>query len=334
MIGTNRGRAGSQGGPGVATEEHVSDWTLERLILGELPAAQVDRLRARAALDAALQARIDALVADDARTLAAMPPAESAAAITRRRHLSKVARMAAAPSNPSRWHGWAVIGAPALLAAGLAGLWMRSAPVEVPGAAERGVVDEPRLGERAKGGARGPQSLSVFRKRGELLERLSDGGTARAGDLLQVAMRSETAQRCAVVSVDGGGTVTRHLPEEGDTPLTVNPGEAPQSAHAYELDDAPRYERFVLACGAAPFAVGALVRAVQDADRRGADVLPTLSGVAVQTLTLRKLGTATPVSVEVPASTGAGPAGAAPRPASVKSPLSPVGSPPGAVATP
>ncbi len=297
MKGMSGGRAAAQSELEAATEGHVSDWTLERLVLGELPAAQVERLRTLAAIDVSLQARIDALIADNLRTLTAMPPAETAAAIARRRHLSKVTRVAAARSSQRRWHGWAVIGTPALLAAGITGLWMRSAPVaEEATWAGNGAGSE--LAERAKGGPSAPQSLTVFRKRGQQLERLSDGVTAQAGDLLQVAVRSETVQRCAVVSVDGDGTVTRHLPEEGETPLTVNPGESPQSAHAYELDDAPRYERFVLACGPTPFAVGALVRAVQDANRRGGASMPTLPGVAVQTLTLRKPGATAPAAIE------------------------------------
>ena len=64
---------------------------------------------------------------------------------------------------------------------------------------------------RIKGSEQEPRLL-VFRKLASGAERLQDGALARSGDLVQLAYRSGGLQYGAILSVDGRGTVTQHLP--------------------------------------------------------------------------------------------------------------------------
>jgi hypothetical protein len=64
-----------------------------------------------------------------------------------------------------------------------------------------------------------------------------------------------------IVSIDGRGVLTRHLPAHGGQAVPLDPGPAtlPES---YELDDAPAFERFYLVTADAPFPVETVVEAV------------------------------------------------------------------------
>lgn len=74
--------------------------------------------------------------------------------------------------------------------------------------------------------------------------RLSDRDSAGTNDLLQVGTLAGPKRFVAILSLDGSGQVTRHLPETGDSSVPVS--SKLQAPHSYQLDDAPRFERFVL----------------------------------------------------------------------------------------
>src|SRR5690606_33546341 len=77
-------------------------------------------------------------------------------------------------------------------------------------------------------------------------ERLTSGDQARPGDLLQVSYISAGRGAGVILSIDGAGVVTLHHPSEAEAePVLVEGLEIPL-AHAYELDEAPGFERFVL----------------------------------------------------------------------------------------
>lgn len=81
--------------------------------------------------------------------------------------------------------------------------------------------------------------------------RLSNGDSASAGDLLQVGTLAGPKRFVAILSLDGNGQITRHLPESGDSSLLVS--SKLQAPHSYQLDDAPKFERFVLVESRTPF---------------------------------------------------------------------------------
>jgi hypothetical protein len=113
---------------------------------------------------------------------------------------------------------------------------------------------------------------------------MRDGDQAAAGTTLQVALLAGPRTWVAVMSVDGAGQVSRHIPETGDSSVSVK--EAVSAAHSFQMDDAPGFERFVLVESPRPFALseleGLLAKARGDRNR------PVREGWLVQSLRIHK----------------------------------------------
>lgn len=237
----------------MADQSRVPDWLLERVALDQIPPGQADELARRMAADPTAEARLAALRASNQEILAALPPAQVAAEVERRR---RVADIAAAPDR-SRTRAWL----PAMGAmAAAAVLALAFLPRDPRGAGQGDVVSGLAGAEDTR--AKGDPHLVIHRKRGDEVERLGQGASARAGDLLQIAYVAAGHTHGVILSIDGAGVVTLHHPiaPEADTTLPAAPAQAAPAqaapgqaapvkgvielAHAYELDDAPAYERF------------------------------------------------------------------------------------------
>jgi hypothetical protein len=240
--------------------EPVPEWLLERLAAGDLAPARAAALGERLAREAGGAARLARLRAENDETLAAHPPAEIAAAVRR-----KAAADAAARDRRRRAMR---VGGLAMM---LAGATATAALVLRPGV-------DPDEGERVKGLA---PALHVYRKAGTGIERLRDGAPARAGDELQIAYVAAGKRFGAVVSLDGAGKVTLHLPPGGDRAAPLRQGGEVSLPAAYQLDAAPRFERFLLVAGPDPFDITSLPAVI-----RGAASPP--AGTVTATITVRK----------------------------------------------
>ncbi|MEZ4382172.1 MAG: hypothetical protein R3A79_12550 [Nannocystaceae bacterium] len=275
-----------------ATTLPVSDLDVERLALGELDPATAADVRARldAAEEGGAAARLAAIDASNAAILAAHPPARAAAVIERR-------LADAAASRRSAW--W--MAAPMIAAAAVVLLVVRGQGVDPE-------LDPDALGERvaaatttgASAGAqdsaandgirlKGAESRLVLHRKaadtGDGAERLAEGQEVDEGDVLQVSYIAAGATHGVIVSIDGRGVVTQHFPSPGSPPAAAHleQGGAIPLSSAYELDDAPDFERFFLVTAAAELDVDAIVRAAEQLGRtparaRGAslDLPPTL----------------------------------------------------------
>lgn len=111
------------------------------------------------------------------------------------------------------------------------------------GAVEHGVVEHGVMEHQG--------SLAVYRLRGGAVEALSDGALAAAGDRVQVVYDAGPRAFGVVFSVDGDGRVTLHHPARvsASTRLERPSGPLPTS---FELDGAPRHERFYFVTADAP----------------------------------------------------------------------------------
>jgi hypothetical protein len=251
----------------------VSELTLERYRLGELPAAEMRAVREALAADAGLRERLAAIESSDLEILAAQPPAAFAASVERRIH----SETAPGPTPARPWWSpapaWAL--ALGLVAASLLLL--------------RGDLPAPHAGgDRAKGGA---PSLLLFRQGpGGAAERLDPGAVAHARDVMQLAYHAAGHRYGVIVSIDGRGVVTRHLPPSGDEAAALQAGGPALLPTAYRLDDAPRLERFYLVTADAPFAVTPVLTAARGAaaDPVSADRLPLPAPFAQASFLLRK----------------------------------------------
>jgi hypothetical protein len=237
-----------------ARPEGVADWELERYVLGELPGAEMERLRGLAARDATLRLRIDALERSSETILDQDPPGQFAAGVKERLTVST------AESTPR--HAWRVtpyawVGAAAAVVATIAVLTL--GPGEQRGTGpfpspENDVTHIKGLDPR----------LEIFRQTGAGAEELSDGSAARLDDVVQIAYQAAGLKYGVIVSIDGRGVVTVHYPSSGEQAAELGAGRValPQ---AYRLDDAPRFERFFLVTSNQPFTVARVVSALRAA---------------------------------------------------------------------
>ena len=86
--------------------------------------------------------------------------------------------------------------------------------------------------------------LVIYRKRPQQIGRLPDGAAVASGDTVQVSYVAAGNHHGVVVSADGSGVVTLHHPAQASGSTQLLPrGEHPLP-HAFQLDDAPAFERF------------------------------------------------------------------------------------------
>jgi hypothetical protein len=231
------------------------DWLIERLAQGELDEeAAADVRRRLAAEGRAPDEVVAALQASNRELLQAHPTAAMTEAIRR--------RAAAAQARPRRARmPLFLFGGPALAAAAVAvALLVGRVPTPTP--------QVPKLEETGIKGDTHPVGythLVVYRHHPDGDEPLSDGAQAARGDLLQLEYVTASPSWGVLLSIDGAGKVTLHWPDSGAA------GEAPalpakrmvRVPSAYELDDAPGFERFFFVTGARPFAIASVVEAAR-----------------------------------------------------------------------
>ena len=249
--------------------ERVPDLLVEQLHLGELPEAQAQAVRARLIADE--DPRLEALSDDDAAILRDYP----ADAMARRMQ----ARLDALEDpTPTRWPLWALGGALATAAA-VALVWTLSAEqatVPPEPSQDRIAMGPGPGGERIKGDA----SIVLQRRDGSRAETLLAGASVSPGDTIQVGYRAGGWAHGVLVSVDGAGEVTLHFPAAASEPTTLRPrGNA--VLHAFELDDAPAFERFYFFTASDPLDVDAVMDRVRDDDWDPTDPRPAEAVVAL-----------------------------------------------------
>jgi hypothetical protein len=225
----------------------IRDWQLERYALGELPAHEARAVREALARDEGARTRLHGLEESNGDLLRRYPPAVAAAAIR-----AADPRMApeAPRARPRVWPALAAAAAAVVMGAGVVAL--------VP----KGVRDsEPPDVTRVKGVT---PYLLVYRKAAaDEIERLQPGTLARDHDQVQLAYQAAGRRYGVIVSVDGRGVVTRHLPVAGPTAVELKPGPPVPLPQSYELDDAPGFERFYLVTADEPFPVDRVLTAVR-----------------------------------------------------------------------
>jgi hypothetical protein len=236
-----------------AKQTPVADIKLERYALGELPEAEMAQVSRLLEEDAGLRARLDALEQSD-REIRERYPASQMAGLVRAR-LWETRRRESVRSKARVQKLW-----PALASLAAAALVVLTVLPE-------GIFTEPEAGVpvateevvRIKGLE--PQ-VQLFRRTEDGSERLADGARARAGDLIRVAYQAAGRPYGVIVSLDGRGAVTLHLPQEGEQAARLGDGGSVLLDFAYELDDAPRWERFYFVTGETDFAIAPVLEAL------------------------------------------------------------------------
>ncbi len=249
-------------------------WLLERIAAGDLPRAERDAAWSR--LTAEDQARLAQLHASNQEILAALPAPAVAQEVRRRLR----AHQARESSRARR-----VLPALAGICTAALAVWVMPTPRTTSAS---GLDGEP---ERTRPKGLTPK-LIVHQKKDDGVVRLGTSASVRPGDVIQLSYLIDQPAYGAVVSVDGRGAVTWHLPEDGTTAQTLAPGRPVELAHSYRLDDAPSFETFYLVTSLQPFDLKAVQRAAEESARGGRAPLaplPLPRGFTQVSLSLKKV---------------------------------------------
>jgi hypothetical protein len=244
---------------------HVPDWRLERFLLRELPQEEMEDVRRIIEKDDSLHARLEALERENAEILAQYPPRSMAAAIRAKSAAPPPGRAYSAHPFVLRYAWIAALTVVAVAAGGVSFLRIARESVHEPFA----------TGTRIKGMR---PKLLLFRQTGQGVETLASGNQAHENDVIQLAYQAAGRRHGVIVSIDGRGVVTRHMPKTGTRSVELDSGGPVPLAEAYRLDDAPRFERFILVASDEPFAVELVVdaarRAIEDGKLEPSASLP------------------------------------------------------------
>jgi len=237
----------------------VPDIVLERYRLGELPRHDVEHVERRLALDPLLRARVEALDASDA-DIRLRHSCERLSEAIRCRLAAGQGSPGGRSTRPPRQRGffvaWAAPAAAAVLVTALMVL-ARTHDRTVVGPLEQVTTDS---GDRIKGLQ---PSLAVYRRTADGSETLADGATAHAGDVIRVGYRSAGKGFGVIFSIDGRGSVTVHLPHDGTRAAPLKSEPTVLLDEAYELDDAPRWERFYFVTADEAFEIAPILTAAR-----------------------------------------------------------------------
>jgi hypothetical protein len=255
------------------------DWLIERLALGELDAAAAADVRKRLAAEGRdADVTVAAIGASNREILESLPPSRVAAAVRER------------AGSKARRGSW--LYAMPVLAAGVAALVLVARPHTTTTTGHEVALEETNI--------KGASKVHVYKhgKAGDA--KLSDGAPAAPGDLIQLTYSAgNNGNFGALISIDGRGHVTQHLPEGAAeiAPRLSAKGEV-KLPSAYELDDAPAFERFFLITSESPFAMSPVLDAARALAARPADArqqkLSLSASLEQDALTLTKTAKETP----------------------------------------
>ena len=214
--------------------KQISDFKLERYLLGELPEVEMAALRKREAEDELFAARVKMMREEGERFLAENP--FSALEDKLENDQRSVERTL-----------WLRVAAVLVVAFGIFSVVVLNRQTDIVNdtSATSGIdvaMADVDNGTRIKGMTAG---LEVWKKMGDSAVQMVNLGEAREGDEIQ--LRYRVPQKCfgMLFSMDGNGTVTMHM-GEGNRAVELEPGKMTTLPFAYKLDNAPKFEKFFL----------------------------------------------------------------------------------------
>ncbi|MCZ6634399.1 MAG: hypothetical protein O7G87_13420 [bacterium] len=270
-------------------DREVPKGVLERYLLGELPEGELAQIRDVLAADGALRERLAALEQSNQEILVAYPADQMGRAISER-----LADEEAKVTQVYFPTGWAFAAAAVILLAAV--LAWRPEPVRDMIAYLKTPSEQTPTRDawdldglevvRIKGATR----LVLYRKTETGNELLHNGAVARQGDLIQILYHAAGQKYGAILSTDGRGSVTTHLPAVGTQAALLEDvkNEAVSLEFAYELDDAPHWERFYFITADSAFDLKPLLDEAYRVAKEGGDSLRVSESFKQFILTLKK----------------------------------------------
>ena len=214
--------------------KQISDFKLERYLLGELPEVEMAALRKREAEDELFAARVQMMREEGERFLAENP-------------FSALEDKLENDQRSVERSLWLRVAAVLVVAFGIFSVVVLNRQTDIvnDASATSGMdvaMADVDNGTRIKGMTAG---LEVWKKMGDSAVQMVNLGEAREGDEIQ--LRYRVPQKCfgMLFSMDGNGTVTMHM-GEGNRAVELEPGKMTTLPFAYKLDNAPKFEKFFL----------------------------------------------------------------------------------------
>lgn len=214
--------------------KQISDFKLERYLLGELPEVEMAALRKREAEDELFAARVKMMREEGERFLAENP-------------FSALEDKLENDQRSVERSLWLRVAAVLVVAFGIFSVVVLNRQTDIVNdtSATSGMdvaMADVDNGTRIKGMTAG---LEVWKKMGDSAVQMVNLGEAREGDEIQ--LRYRVPQKCfgMLFSMDGNGTVTMHM-GEGNRAVELEPGKMITLPFAYKLDNAPKFEKFFL----------------------------------------------------------------------------------------
>lgn len=268
-------------------KREIPDILVEQLLLDELDPAMKESIQE----SPEVPQRLELLRASNTEILERYPPGEMVRRIEGRLRAVQEAEAVAsegttAKAGRGRRHGLPALlhrrgFIPAMAAVAVVALVVGLLPLLLRG----GMGPQEGTGVRIKGA--GPV-LHVYRETPQGVELVKNGASASAHDLLQLSYIAAGARYGMIFSVDGSGTVTLHYPESSPLAERLSGGGEVALPHSYELDNAPKFERFYLVTSASEFPVNEILGRARREVAAGRFSLSFPRGFRVAVVTVRK----------------------------------------------
>lgn len=226
-------------------DNKIPGWLLERYLLGELPKSKLKKMRIQLKKNPNLREEIKRLEKSDKDILDKYPPASIVPEIMNRYNKEKNSKENIIRATPIFFKrvlylSPVFVSALVIFFIGLQIYKSNLSPsknIEF----EEGTREKGRQSQHAN---MQTTHLIVHRKNNSNIELLESGVKAKAGDLLQLAYVAARESHGVIFSIDGNGTVTLHFPGKKNESTVLKQKKKVFLASAYELDDAPEFERF------------------------------------------------------------------------------------------
>ena len=257
----------------------ISDLVLEQYALGELTPEMEEKVREELERDPQLQARYEAIKISDREILERYRPAVMAEAIEEKLH-----GPASSMQPAGRWALQLALGLPAAALALIFLSFFIIRDRNAPDIRVKGLVPH----------------LTAFLKAPQGVQELAPGSLVGRGDLIQLSYTAAQARYGTILWVDGRGTITWLLPSgyngaSRTAPVLDRQGQV-VLPNAYELDDAPGFERFILVYAEKPFDIAVAADAARALSKKAGSSesldLALPAGIKQYSLLLKKRGLA------------------------------------------
>jgi len=230
--------------------EFIPDIVLERYVLGELNAGEMNRISTLAGNNARIEQRIKEIISSNRKILNEYPPERMASLIRARQRqqhgqITEKQETTGFLFRPLTIGGFAAVCTVLLAAVFVVPLFLPSQPVTTETEQEH---------TRIKGSDvhSDQPSLTIFKKNGDRAQILKTGTTVTAHDIIQIQYFAAKYTYGIIFSIDGRGNVTLHFPNRHDASDALIQGKRVFLNTSFELDDAPGFERFFFITARSP----------------------------------------------------------------------------------